>query len=329
MSELPGTAFISAPEPAVSVIVPVYKTEAWLPQCVESLLAQTLREIEIILVDDGSPDRCGALCDAYAARDTRVRVIHQENRGLSAARNAGTACARGQYLMYVDSDDWVEPDYCGVPYRLAQTERADLVLFCNWRGPSGTEEVWPKFTGEGGKLTAKAFIEQYLFRLGGTPVWNKLYRRELLDGLPFEEGVVYEDHAFTHKAVLRAEKICYIRRPLYHYRVRPGSICRSRMRKAEEDRFVLSVRRCEELAAAGIDRKLLQEEGGRKAMAYVKRARPVREDPLAGMAEELLLAAKDSFRKKPLKTRILYGLYRHARPLFYLTTAVFGKQSVQ
>ena len=116
-------------KPLVSVIVPVYRVEAYLEQCVDSLLGQTLERIEIILVDDGSPDSCGAICDRYAAADPRVRTIHRENGGLSASRNTGIEAAAGEYLMFVDSDDWVESDYCGLPWELARTSGADLVMF--------------------------------------------------------------------------------------------------------------------------------------------------------------------------------------------------------
>ncbi len=97
--------------PLISVIVPVYKVEDYLPRCVQSLLAQTYPNLEIYLVDDGSPDRCGILCDEFAAADSRIRVIHKENGGLSSARNAGIDVAQGEYLGFVDSDDWVEPDF--------------------------------------------------------------------------------------------------------------------------------------------------------------------------------------------------------------------------
>ncbi len=116
-------------KPLVSVIVPVYKVEPYLERCLDSLLNQTLKEIEIIIIDDGSPDRCGQICDAYAARDDQFRVVHQENRGLSAARNVGIEMAQADYLMFVDSDDWVHPDYCRLPYEAAVEHGVELVIF--------------------------------------------------------------------------------------------------------------------------------------------------------------------------------------------------------
>ncbi|MBQ3282994.1 MAG: glycosyltransferase, partial [Atopobiaceae bacterium] len=120
MSE-PTTTNLNAEEDLglVSIVVPVYKVEAFLDECVSSILSQTYPNIEVILVDDGSPDGCGAICDGWAARDDRVRVVHQENAGLSAARNSGVGVARGDWFMFVDSDDYVGPDFCRRPLELA------------------------------------------------------------------------------------------------------------------------------------------------------------------------------------------------------------------
>ena len=114
--------------PVVSIVVPIYKVERYLGQCVESILAQTLREIEVILVDDGSPDGCPALCDAYAARDSRVRVIHQENQGAGASRNIGLASARGKYIIFLDSDDIYHPQMLERMVPRAEKYRADVVI---------------------------------------------------------------------------------------------------------------------------------------------------------------------------------------------------------
>ena len=119
-------------QPLVSVVVPVYKVEDVLSRCLDSLRRQSLQDIEIILVNDASPDRCGEICEQYAAEDRRFKVIHHpENRGLSAARNTGIAHASADYLMFVDSDDWVHEDFCKLPYECAVQQQADLVIFCH------------------------------------------------------------------------------------------------------------------------------------------------------------------------------------------------------
>ena len=113
--------------PLISVIVPVYKVEEYLARCVDSILGQTYRNLEILLVDDGSPDRCGVMCDEYASRDSRIRVIHKENGGLSSARNAAIDAARGEYIGFVDSDDWIEPETYEALLDMALAEKVKLV----------------------------------------------------------------------------------------------------------------------------------------------------------------------------------------------------------
>lgn len=113
---------------SVSVIAPVYNVEKYIDRCIKSVLGQTLRDIELILVDDGSPDDCGKICDGYAATDSRIKVIHKENGGVSAARNDGLSIATGEYVIFVDSDDWVEPDACEVMYQSAKNNNADIVI---------------------------------------------------------------------------------------------------------------------------------------------------------------------------------------------------------
>lgn len=209
-------------KPLISVIVPIYKVEAYLEDCVNSLLRQTLENIEIILVDDGSPDRCGEMCDAYAAKDKRIRVIHQENQGLSAARNAGIDAAQADYLMFVDSDDWVEEDFCSHPYELALKYHADLVAFQYQR----TKQPFQSCSEPSGLKDEERL--QWLMHHGvGDFAWNKLYQRDLFNTLCFPIGKVYEDTAVTHLIAHKAKRIYYSDRILYHYRIRQGSIVTS------------------------------------------------------------------------------------------------------
>lgn len=127
----------------VSVIIPVYKTEKFLKRCLDSILAQTYRDFEAILIDDGSPDRCGTICDAYAAKDKRLRVIHQTNQGLSAARNAGLNICRGEYIAFVDSDDYVAPEFLQVTIEKLRNARADMVVFnAQYCGPQSGFVGW-------------------------------------------------------------------------------------------------------------------------------------------------------------------------------------------
>ena len=131
-----------AETPLISIIIPVYKVEPYLRKCLDSVVQQTYRNLEIILVDDGSPDSCGAICDEYATKDERITVIHQENKGLSAARNAGLDIATGDYIQFVDSDDWIEPDALATVLSIAEDHHVDIVCFgFNKHLPSG--EILP------------------------------------------------------------------------------------------------------------------------------------------------------------------------------------------
>ena len=168
-------------KPLVSVIVPVYKVEPYLERCLDSLVAQTLKEIEIIVIDDGSPDRCGEICDAYAAKDARFRVVHQENRGLSAARNAGIELARADYLMFVDSDDWVEPEFCRLPYEAAVEHGAELVMFSYEKTDGSRGRVCPQGFEEGAKDRVTAL--KMLLHGVGMVAWNKFYHKKLFSDI--------------------------------------------------------------------------------------------------------------------------------------------------
>ena len=175
-------------ETAISVIVPVYRVEKYLPACIDSILNQTFTDFELILVDDGSPDRCPAICDEAAERDARVRVIHQANAGLSAARNAGIEAAHGAWLSFVDSDDYIAPHFCEKLYQTAQRTNADCVM-CSVQN-----------VDESGKLIDSALMrvadevktgQEVLQKIGRDDVtpyltaWNKLYRRKLFNTLRY------------------------------------------------------------------------------------------------------------------------------------------------
>lgn len=209
--------------PQVSVIVPVYQVRPYLERCVDSLLQQSLHEIEIILIDDGSTDGCAQICDRYAALDERVRVVHQKNAGLSAARNTGLDLAQAPYIMFVDSDDWVGPDFCSIPLGIAKETQVDLVFFARriWNGKRvRRRHSWSK-TGLLHEIDALKFG---LFQ--SITVWDKLYARELFNEIRFPIDRYCEDYAVTHQIVRTAGKAFYIDIALYNYCIREGSITR-------------------------------------------------------------------------------------------------------
>jgi len=213
----------------ISVIVPIYKVEKYLPKCIDSLLNQTYRDLEIILVDDGSPDGCGEICDVYAARDNRIKVIHQANAGVSAARNAGLRVAGGEYIGFVDADDFCDIDMYAVMLEQMQDGNYDIVVcgydYVDEQGivtrpyrVSGVEFVSER------ELLSKYFDMPPSIRLG---VANKIFRRSLLQDLGFTVGLKgAEDGEFLGKYIQRVHRGVIVHRPLYKNCERNGSATR-------------------------------------------------------------------------------------------------------
>ena len=206
----------------ISIIVPVYGTEAWLEKCVRSFMTQTDKDWELILVDDGSPDNAGALCDRLAGEDARIRVIHQENAGVSAARNRGLAEARGAFVVFADSDDWVDASYLEWLRARREDSGAELVV-CGYALEDG---------GGAAEAPSKPLSEKLLdpedFLAGALKEENSIilsvclgmFQREALDGLRFETALAYgEDSLFLTEALSRMQKVWYEPVPLYHYLV--------------------------------------------------------------------------------------------------------------
>lgn len=210
----------------ISVIIPVYKVEEYLCRCVDSVLDQTYRNTEIILVDDGSPDGCPAICDEYAKQDARVRVIHQENAGLSGARNAGIDVAKGQWLAFVDSDDYLAEDFLESLYKACVDTDSDMSV-CRWEYVRG-ERIPEHGTGETRVYTGREMLANLYIPDGAYFVvaWNKLYRRELFDGIRYPLGRIHEDEATTYRIYDQVRKAAYVDRSLYGYFVTPVSITR-------------------------------------------------------------------------------------------------------
>jgi glycosyltransferase involved in cell wall biosynthesis len=213
-------------EPFVSVIVPIYNVEKYLEKCILSLTNQTYTNIEIILVNDGSTDNCGTICDRYARIDSRIKVIHQQNKGLSAARNIGLKTALGEILFFVDSDDSVTPDFCTKAVNAIQRNKADLVCFgVRFINAEGKTIKYNRVRHEK-LLTSKEAIRQILSNKLHIDVWCKAFRRELFDNLSFPEGYLAENVFIIVRLLDRAKKIVQIPDVTYNYlNLRPGSIC--------------------------------------------------------------------------------------------------------
>lgn len=212
----------------ISVIVPIYKVETYLNRCIQSILNQTWSDFELILVDDGSLDRCPDICDWWKEKDKRITVIHKENGGLSDARNAGLKVAVGEFIVFVDSDDWVEPDYLQVLMESLRESNCDIVE-CGIIQTQGESDSSRKRTEEKENKVALFQTEQALEQLIKDGrfhqyVWNKLYRRSVMDGILFEKGKTNEDEFWTYQVFGNAERIGRIEKPLYYYFQRDTSI---------------------------------------------------------------------------------------------------------
>ena len=211
----------------ISVIVPVYNMEQYLERCVNSILRQTYEKLEIILVDDGSTDASPRMCDVFAKRDGRIKVVHKTNGGLSDARNAGLAVATGDYIGYVDSDDWIVHDMYEHMYRSCVEQDAQLCV-CRYFSEYA-DRTEGGGSGECVPLTRDELLRIYI---GGhaqyviyNSVWSKLFRRSLVEGVVFPKGRNSEDIMYTTRAFCKLDKAVYLDKCLYHYVLdREGSI---------------------------------------------------------------------------------------------------------
>ena len=186
-------------EDKISIIIPIYKVEDYISKCIKSVIAQSYHNLEIILIDDGSPDRCGDICDDYAERDSRIRVIHRQNGGISAARNSGLEVATGEYVLFVDSDDYIHPDMVERMHDVALNKQADVVV-CDYVKVNEDEEI--EIPEESRQVIDITEDNRLNYMLGETKiiftvVWNKLCKRKLFQFCGFPEGNVHEDELVT------------------------------------------------------------------------------------------------------------------------------------
>ena len=209
--------------PALSIIVPVYKVEPYLRKCLESILAQTFTDFELIIINDDSPDTCPRICEEYKRKDNRIIVLHQKNGGLAAARNAGLNIAKGKYLGFVDSDDYIAPEMYQTLISEMERTGSDLVICDNYR-VSADSVVIQSWLPESRTFNRQEAMFYFLTDKIGSQAWNKLYKRELFDDIRFPVGRFYEDIATTFLYVHRCGNVVYTKVPLYCYTIRPESI---------------------------------------------------------------------------------------------------------
>ncbi len=208
----------------ITVIIPVYNVENYLKEAIDSVISQTYKNLEILIVDDGSTDDSGKICNEYAQKDIRIKVFHQSNRGLSGARNTGLKNATGKYIMFLDSDDKFEPQACEIMYNFIEKTKADYAIgnYINidedgskWDNPVFKKDTYKEFT-----LSIKDYEKS--FYIMNSAVWNKIFRKSFLDSLNIEfvERLPAEDAIFTTGCFIKSKKVCYIPEIIYQYRQR-------------------------------------------------------------------------------------------------------------
>lgn len=207
----------------ISVIIPVHNVERYLPQCLDSVLSQSCTDLQVILIDDGSTDSCGVICDEYAEKDARVEVIHQKNAGAAAAKNAGLRVATGKYLSFVDSDDYLAPDAYAHMVELLEAQEADVVQ-CAFNDVYVDKVVAHSIQGEQTEFTTTQYLEQFTKDWTCGLLWDKLYRRRIFQDIYFEEGHRIDDEYFTYRGIMNASKILCDDRIVYNYRKRRSSV---------------------------------------------------------------------------------------------------------
>ena len=228
---------MTAEMPIISIIVPIYKVEKYILKCLESIRNQTFTNFEAILVDDGSPDNCGKICEDFAAKDSRFKVIHQANGGIGNARKNGMNIASGKYLGFVDPDDHIAKDMYEKLYKEAVGTKADIVICGHFRIEQ--EKLIPRTSCEGNRvLTREESMKKLADGSLKSYLWNKLYRKELFEEVKFNNRNNFEDLAVLHELFHQAKKIAYLHECLYYYFINPNGVVVNLTAKKEYDHFI-------------------------------------------------------------------------------------------
>ncbi|WP_321826999.1 glycosyltransferase [Maribacter dokdonensis] len=232
--------------PLVSIIVPIYNVESYLPKCLNSIISQSYTKLEIILVNDGSTDGCLTICNNYKEKDARIIVIDKENGGLSDARNKGIDFANGEYLSFVDSDDYIHPKMIETMAQMTISEEADIVICGHYKVYDS--ETTEAIRGDGSIYVYKK--EEALKKILedvdiNSFAWDKIYKKELFLNLRYPVGRIFEDTAFTYKVFEKAKKIVQLNNPFYYYLMRENSLSNTRNYKRNYHNFLAFYERFE------------------------------------------------------------------------------------
>ena len=299
-------------KPRVSIIIPVYKVEKYLEKCIESILKQSYQDLEVILIDDGSPDECGKICDSYAERDKRIHVIHKENGGVARARNDGLNIATGDYISFIDSDDWIAEDAYERMVRCIRQYKADCVIGgCVTVKEKGGELKFPKnrFSYREECVPAEDVMKNLL--LHASAVWNRLFRKEVFEELRFPVNRVNDDEVMALHAYAKCKKIVFLNRPTYYYRIRENSITTSSFSIRNMDYYYNSLDNAEFIAKEFPQLHLYAEFKVEKALLYCYiNSRKLPDTKEAKIAKNFLRSGLKKTWKKALKNPYLGIQYK-------------------
>jgi len=219
----------------ISIIVPVYNVENYLRKCLDSILVQTYSLFEVIVIDDGSTDKCSQICDEYARKDRRIKVVHKENGGLSDARNAGIKIAQGEYLLFVDSDDYIQDNMLEILMKSIEETNADIVITTKYFTVSAKNDKFvSEITGKKVCNSGQA-LEEIFCHNSRWEAWGTLFKKSLFDNMEFPKGKLYEDIALIPLIILKAEEVCLLEGAYYYYYIREGSIMDASKTKVKID----------------------------------------------------------------------------------------------
>lgn len=288
-------------EELVSIIVPVYKVENYIKECIDSIICQTYKNIEIILVDDGSPDKCSQICDYYATKDSRIRVFHKKNGGLSDARNYGIDKANGKYISFIDSDDYIEKNMIEMLYDNIMKYKADISI-CDYsylfKNKFIKNDLRTNLLVMNAEEAIKELNKQNSF---GFAAWNKMYKKDMFKKLKFPKGKINEDCFIMYKVFAQASKIVYQPEAKYYYRQRNSSIS-----KNNEINYnpILAASRCRKFVSIYY-RSALYETYGNEIIADIT------------VYNRLINKKKEKLKKNYIKQRIKTNLYLMGNPNSY------------
>lgn len=303
----------------VSVIVPIYNVEKYVKKCLDSLATQTLEDVEFILIDDGSTDNSGKIADQYSS-DPRFRIFHTENRGLSAARNYGIDQSHGEYLMFVDGDDWVEAGFCEIPYNAAVENNADLVMFRAFNEKHGKIKSYKPKQNELSRIIE--FPEA--IKIGGNAAWNKLYKKGLFQDVRYPERRVYEDIATTHKLEHKANRIMSIPNRLYCHVYREESISHTYREANRRDEYISTRERYQDLMAYGIPKEKHIQYMYSAAIGYLASTSPCK-DELYLQAKSIVDSIKGIPKSISNNRKIALIAWKANKLLFYKLSKISGR----